>query len=116
MPPASPIGNPDCRPARDAAAGQAERRPARRRARHRRRAPPRRPPPRPAANPRPRNGGLAEGVTRLGCVLPGAAGEDLTMPKVLDNIITAAAPDPTTHTVALTWANGATTVCSFHHL
>ena len=38
------------------------------------------------------------------------------MPKVLDNIITAAAPDPATHTVALTWANGATTVSSFHHL
>jgi len=38
------------------------------------------------------------------------------MPKVLDNIITAAAPDPATHTVALTWANGATTVSSFQHL
>src|SRR5438132_12317621 len=38
------------------------------------------------------------------------------MPKVLDNIITAAAPDPPTHTVALTWANGATTVSRFSHL
>jgi Protein of unknown function (DUF2442) len=38
------------------------------------------------------------------------------MPKVLDNIIVAAAPDPATHTVALTWANGATTVNSFRHL
>jgi Protein of unknown function (DUF2442) len=38
------------------------------------------------------------------------------MPKVLDNIITAAVPDSTTHTVALTWANGETTVNSFDHL
>ena len=38
------------------------------------------------------------------------------MPKVLDNIITAAAPDPATYTVALTWANGETTVNSFGHL
>ena len=38
------------------------------------------------------------------------------MPKVLDNIILAAIPDPNTHTVALTWANGATTVNSFRHL
>ena len=38
------------------------------------------------------------------------------MPKVLDNIITVGAPDPATHTAALTWANGATTVSSFHHL
>jgi hypothetical protein len=38
------------------------------------------------------------------------------MPKVLDNIITAAALDPVTHTVALTWANGETTVSSFRHL
>jgi Protein of unknown function (DUF2442) len=37
------------------------------------------------------------------------------MPRVLDNIITVAAPDPATHTVALTWANGGTTVSSFHH-
>lgn len=38
------------------------------------------------------------------------------MPKMLDNIITAAAPDPVTHTVILTWANGETTVNSFGHL
>ena len=38
------------------------------------------------------------------------------MPKVLENIITAAAPGPATHTVALTWVNGATTVSSFRHL
>ena len=38
------------------------------------------------------------------------------MPKLLDNIITAAAPDPATHTVTLTWASGATTVSSFRHL
>jgi Protein of unknown function (DUF2442) len=38
------------------------------------------------------------------------------MPKVPDNIIAAAAPDPVTHTVALTWANGETTVNSFGHL
>lgn len=38
------------------------------------------------------------------------------MPKVLDNIIVAAVPDPNTHTVALSWANGATTVNSFRHL
>ena len=38
------------------------------------------------------------------------------MPKVLDNIITAAVADPATHTVALTWANGAATVNSFRHL
>jgi hypothetical protein len=44
------------------------------------------------------------------------AGEDLAMPKVLDNVITAAAPDPATHTVALTWASGETTVNSFGHL
>jgi len=35
------------------------------------------------------------------------------MPKVLDNIITAAAPDPGAYTVALTWANGETTVHGF---
>jgi hypothetical protein len=45
-----------------------------------------------------------------------AAGKNSTMPKVLDNIITAAAPDPATYTVALTWANGETTVSSFRHL
>jgi Protein of unknown function (DUF2442) len=38
------------------------------------------------------------------------------MPKVLDNIITAAKPDPAGHTVALTWANGERTVSSFRHL
>lgn len=38
------------------------------------------------------------------------------MPKVLDNIITAAAPDPANHTVALTWANGEKTVSRFGHL
>ena len=38
------------------------------------------------------------------------------MPKVLENIITAAAPDPASHTVTLTWANGTTTVNSFAHL
>jgi hypothetical protein len=38
------------------------------------------------------------------------------MPKVLDNIITAAVPDPASHTVALTWANGTATVASFRHL
>lgn len=38
------------------------------------------------------------------------------MPKVLENIIVAAAADPTTHTVALTWANGQTTVNSFARL
>jgi Protein of unknown function (DUF2442) len=38
------------------------------------------------------------------------------MPKVLDNIIVAAAPDPSTHTIALTWANGEMTVSSFRHL
>jgi hypothetical protein len=38
------------------------------------------------------------------------------MPKVLDNIITAAVADPNTHTVALTWANGERTVSSFRHL
>jgi hypothetical protein len=38
------------------------------------------------------------------------------MPKVLDNIIVTAAPDPNTHTVALTWANGEKTVNNFRHL
>jgi len=37
-------------------------------------------------------------------------------PKVLDNVITAAAPEPGNHTVVLTWANGETTVSSFRHL
>ena len=38
------------------------------------------------------------------------------MPKVLDNIIVAAEPDPAGHTVKLTWANGEKTVSSFRHL
>jgi hypothetical protein len=38
------------------------------------------------------------------------------MPKVLENVITRAAPDPGTHTVTLAWANGATTVNRFGHL
>ena len=38
------------------------------------------------------------------------------MPKVLENVITAAVPDPVSHTVALTWANGERTVSSFRHL
>ncbi len=38
------------------------------------------------------------------------------MPKVLENIITGAVADPKTHTVTLTWANGATTVNRFDHL
>ncbi len=38
------------------------------------------------------------------------------MPQVLENIIIAAAPDPASHTVALTWANGERTVSRFRHL
>ena len=38
------------------------------------------------------------------------------MPKVLENIITGAVADPKTHTVTLTWANGATTVNRFDRL
>jgi len=38
------------------------------------------------------------------------------MPKVLDNVIVTAVPDPASHTVALTWANGESTVSSFRHL
>lgn len=38
------------------------------------------------------------------------------MPRVLDNIITEAMPDPRTHSVTLVWANGATTVSRFDHL
>ena len=38
------------------------------------------------------------------------------MPKVLDNIIVAAVPDPKTSSVAVTWANGETTANSFRHL
>jgi hypothetical protein len=44
------------------------------------------------------------------------AGEDLKMPKVLDNVITAAVADPNTHTVTLAWANGETTANGFGHL
>ena len=35
------------------------------------------------------------------------------MPKVLDNIITIAVPDPSSYTVTLTWANGGKTVHDF---
>jgi hypothetical protein len=38
------------------------------------------------------------------------------MPKVLDNVIIGAVPDPDAHTVTVTWANGATTVARFGHL
>ncbi len=38
------------------------------------------------------------------------------MPKVLENVIVAAVPDPVTYTVTLTWANGEQTVSSFAHL
>jgi hypothetical protein len=38
------------------------------------------------------------------------------MPKVLDNVIVAAAPDVKTYSVAVTWANGETTVNRFGHL
>jgi hypothetical protein len=38
------------------------------------------------------------------------------MAKVLDNIIVAAEPDPASHAVKLTWANGETTISSFRHL
>jgi hypothetical protein len=38
------------------------------------------------------------------------------MPKVPDNVITAAVADPDNHTVAVTWANGATTINRFDHL
>jgi hypothetical protein len=38
------------------------------------------------------------------------------MPKVLDNIIIGARPDPASHTVTLTWANGETTVSDFRRL
>ena len=40
----------------------------------------------------------------------------LKMPQMLENVIVAAAADAATHTVALTWANGAKTVNSFAHL
>ena len=35
------------------------------------------------------------------------------MAKILDNIIVDAAPDAKTYSVAVTWANGATTVNRF---
>lgn len=38
------------------------------------------------------------------------------MPKVLDNVIEAATPDPGNYTVTLKWANGETTVNRFDHL
>jgi len=38
------------------------------------------------------------------------------MPKVLDNIIVAAVPDAKTYSVAVTWANGETTVSGFRHV
>jgi Protein of unknown function (DUF2442) len=38
------------------------------------------------------------------------------MPKVLENIITAAEPHPESGSVTLTWANGTTTENSFRHL
>ncbi len=38
------------------------------------------------------------------------------MPKVLENVITAAAADPKAHTVTLTWANGQKTINNFSHL
>lgn len=38
------------------------------------------------------------------------------MPAVLENVIVAAAPDPATATVRLTWANGSETVARFGHL
>ena len=38
------------------------------------------------------------------------------MPPELENVITAAIPDPVAHSVALTWMIGATTVSRFGHL
>jgi hypothetical protein len=38
------------------------------------------------------------------------------MPKVLENVIVGAMPNPESLSVALRWANGATTVASFRHL
>jgi len=38
------------------------------------------------------------------------------MPNVLDNVIIAAAADPKTYGVVVTWANGETTAISFRHL
>jgi len=38
------------------------------------------------------------------------------MPEMLESAIVDAVPDPATGSVTLTWANGAITVSSFHHL
>lgn len=38
------------------------------------------------------------------------------MPKLLENVITQAHPDATTHSVALTWADGTTTKSHFGRL
>ncbi len=38
------------------------------------------------------------------------------MPPMLDNVITSATADASTFSVALTWANGATTTNSFRHI
>lgn len=38
------------------------------------------------------------------------------MPQVLDNTIVAAVPEPATHSVKVTWANGETTINRFDHL
>ncbi len=38
------------------------------------------------------------------------------MPKVLENVITAAVPHPESGSVTLTWANGATIENSFRHV
>jgi len=45
-----------------------------------------------------------------------AAGKDLSVPKMLHNVIAAASADPATHEVTLVWANGETTVNRFGHL
>jgi len=38
------------------------------------------------------------------------------VPQVLDNTIVAAVPEPATHSVKVTWANGETTINRFDHL
>jgi hypothetical protein len=38
------------------------------------------------------------------------------MPKMLDNIIVAAAPDPKAYSVTINWANSEATVSNFGHL
>ena len=43
-------------------------------------------------------------------------GKGWEMPKAVDNVIVAAVPDPAAYTVALTWANGETTVSRFRHV